>query len=44
MYNNSCKCWTQTQFNVLKAAADATGPVESLHWTTYADRHYHAAW
>jgi hypothetical protein len=37
--------WTETEFNLLKAAADLTGPVESFTWATYPnDRHYHAAW
>ncbi len=38
--------WTETEFNLLKAAADATSPapIESLFWGTYADRHFHAAW
>ncbi len=38
--------WTETEFNLLKAAADATspGPIESFSWTRYDDHHYHAAW
>jgi Peptidase M15 len=36
--------WTETEFNLLKAAADATGPIESFTWTEYDDHHYHAAW
>jgi len=36
--------WTETEFNLLKAAGDSTSPVESFTWTRYADRHYHAAW
>ena len=36
--------WTEDEFNLLKAAADATGPAESLFWHSYSDRHYHAAW
>lgn len=43
MYSAS-HAWTETEFNLLKAAADANGPSESLFWHTYADRHYHAAW
>jgi hypothetical protein len=36
--------WTEAEFTLLKEAADLTGPVESLHWHTYTDRHFHAAW
>jgi len=36
--------WTEEEFNLLKAAADLTGPTESLNWSTYSDHHYHAAW
>ncbi len=35
--------WTEQEFNLLRDAAEATGPVESFFWNTYADRHYHAA-
>jgi len=44
MYNNSCKCWTQSQFDALRSAASTTGTVELLFWTSYSDRHLHAAW
>jgi hypothetical protein len=43
MYSAS-HTWTEAEFNLLKAAADQTGPVESFSWTTYTDHHYHAAW
>jgi hypothetical protein len=37
--------WTEQEFALLKAAADLTGPSESLSWSTYpSDHHYHAAW
>ncbi|MBA4158258.1 MAG: hypothetical protein H0X65_12380, partial [Gemmatimonadetes bacterium] len=36
--------WTEEEFNRLRDAAWATGPVELLHWHSYADRHLHAAW
>jgi len=36
--------WTEDEFNLLKTAADATGPIESFLWTEYPDHHYHAAW
>lgn len=37
--------WTQTEFNRLRQAAVDTGnTIEALFWTTYADRHLHAAW
>ncbi len=36
--------WTDQEFNLLRDAAEATGPVESFFWNTYADHHYHAAW
>jgi hypothetical protein len=39
------QAWTETEFNLLKAAADLTGPVESFDWDEYPDdRHYHVAW
>lgn len=43
MYSASY-AWTEAEFNLLKAAADQTGPAESFSWTTYTDRHYHASW
>jgi len=43
MYSNDHP-WTEDEFNLLKAAADVTGPAESFFWNTYLDRHYHAAW
>jgi hypothetical protein len=43
MYSSD-HAWTEPEFNLLKAAADATGPIESFFWNTYADHHYHAAW
>jgi len=43
MYSRD-QVWTESEFNLLKAAADLTGPTESLNWSTYSDRHYHAAW
>ncbi len=43
MYSAS-HAWTEAEFNLLKAAADQTGPAESFSWSTYTDRHYHAAW
>jgi hypothetical protein len=36
--------WTETEFGLLKTAADATSPTESFFWNTYPDHHYHAAW
>ena len=38
--------WTEDEFILLKAAADATAPqpIESFPWTKYPDHHYHAAW
>jgi len=37
--------WTEEEFDLLKAAADATNPVQSTDWDEYPnDRHYHAAW
>jgi hypothetical protein len=36
--------WSQTEFDALKAVAEAFGPVESLPYNTYTDRHYHVAW
>jgi hypothetical protein len=36
--------WSEAEFNLLKAAADATNPVESFPYNRYADHHYHAAW
>jgi len=36
--------WTEDEFNLLKTAAESTGPIESLLWTEYTDHHYHAAW
>lgn len=44
MYKNAEHSWTEQEFNILKAAADATGPTESFFYNTYADHHYHAAW
>jgi len=44
MFKNASHTWTETEFNVLKAAADVTNPVESFFWNPYPDRHYHAAW
>lgn len=43
MYS-SAHPWTETEFNLLRDAAQLTGPTESLFWNSYADRHYHAAW
>ena len=36
--------WTETEFNLLKAAADDTNPFESFSWAEYTDHHYHASW
>jgi hypothetical protein len=36
--------WTEDEFNLLRAAANLTGPTESFVWATYSDHHYHAAW
>lgn len=38
--------WTEEEFNLLKAAAEATvpSPRESFPWAQYTDHHYHAAW
>ena len=46
LYNNSCKCWNQTQFNVLRAAVLEAGASSSqtLFWNSYSDRHLHAVW
>lgn len=41
---SSDHAWTEEEFDRLRAAAAATGPIELLHWTSYADRHLHAAW
>jgi hypothetical protein len=39
------QAWTEAEFNLLKAAADLTSPVESFDWDEYpSDRHYHVAW
>ncbi len=47
MYSTVGSSWTEEQFNVLKAAAEATRPApdESFDYDEYPkDRHYHAAW
>lgn len=36
--------WTETEFNLLRDAANNTNPVESFSWDTYGNHHYHAAW
>lgn len=36
--------WTEVEFNLLRAAANLTGPIESLFWNSYSDHHFHAAW
>jgi len=38
--------WKKPEFELLKAAADATvpRPMESFKWSMYKDHHYHAAW
>lgn len=43
MYSND-HSWTETEFNLLRDAADGTSPTELFFWTTYADHHLHAAW
>lgn len=44
MYSAS-HSWTETEFDLLKAAAVATGnTVEAFNWDTYPDRHLHVAW
>jgi hypothetical protein len=37
-------CWTEEEFNLLKAQADALMPIESFNYHEYTDRHYHVAW
>jgi hypothetical protein len=48
MYRNAAHTWqNEAEFNVLKAAAEATNPmpIESFDYNTYPnDHHYHAAW
>ncbi len=37
--------WTEQEFNLLRQAALNTGnTIELFNWTTYTDRHLHAAW
>jgi hypothetical protein len=42
--DHGMKQWTETEFNLLREAADTTGTVELLFWNSYPDRHLHAAW
>lgn len=44
MFRNASHTWTEQEFNVLKAAAGATNPIESFAYNRYADHHYHVAW
>lgn len=43
LYSDVDQQWTEAEFNLLKAAADQHGPIESFNWNTYADRHFHVA-
>lgn len=36
--------WTEDEFNRLRLAASSTGPSELFQWSSYSDRHLHAAW
>jgi hypothetical protein len=44
MHSNASRTWTEEEFNRLKAAAEATHPVQSSSYDTYPNHHYHAAW
>jgi hypothetical protein len=41
---SSDHAWTEEEFELLRSAAATTGPIELTQWTTYNDRHLHAAW
>jgi hypothetical protein len=36
--------WTEEEFDLLRSAANTTGPSELLNWNSYSDHHLHAAW
>ena len=41
---SSGTAWTQTEFDLMAAAADTTSPTERFEWTSYSDHHLHVAW